>query len=162
MIDTIFDRALLDYLKSIYQLDWDFGTHGIRHWERVYINGQTLAEMNGANRTVVSYFAILHDICRLDEWSDPQHGVRASYLIRETLQPKFLRLPEDDLELLCTACALHVDGLMDGDLTVRTCWDSDRLDLGRVGIIPDPARLATSAARSKGVLRAAYHRSIMD
>jgi uncharacterized protein len=27
------------------------------------------------------------------------------------------------------------------DVTVRACWDADRLDLGMVGIKPDPKRL---------------------
>lgn len=26
---------------------------------------------------------------------------------------------------------------------VQACWDADRLDLGRVGIIPDPERMGT-------------------
>jgi uncharacterized protein len=30
---------------------------------------------------------------------------------------------------------------------VQTCWDADRLDLGRVGIIPRPDRLCTEEAR---------------
>jgi hypothetical protein len=28
------------------------------------------------------------------------------------------------------------------------CWDADRLDLGRVGITPDPRRLGTKAGRN--------------
>jgi uncharacterized protein len=33
------------------------------------------------------------------------------------------------------------------DITIQTCWDADRLDLGRVGVFPDAARLCTGAAR---------------
>ncbi|MCA9790206.1 MAG: hypothetical protein KC910_00365 [Candidatus Eremiobacteraeota bacterium] len=33
------------------------------------------------------------------------------------------------------------------DPTIATCWDSDRLDLDRVGVDPDPAFLSTAAAR---------------
>ena len=46
------------------------------------------------------------------------------------------------------ACHLHTDGHTEGDLTLQTCWDADRLDLGRVGIVPKPDLLCTDAARS--------------
>jgi uncharacterized protein len=52
------------------------------------------------------------------------------------------------------------DGQMEGDVTVRTCWDADRLDLGRVGIRPDPHYLCTEAARDAEVLAWAYRRSV--
>jgi uncharacterized protein len=41
-----------------------------------------------------------------------------------------------------------------------TCWDADRLDLGRVGIRPDPARLCNEAARHPKLLSEAYERSV--
>jgi uncharacterized protein len=34
------------------------------------------------------------------------------------------------------------------DPTLAVCLDADRLDLGRVGITPDPLRLSTSTAKS--------------
>ena len=34
-------------------------------------------------------------------------------------------------DMLVHACRYHSDGLVEGDVTVRTCWDADRLDLGR-------------------------------
>ncbi len=43
---------------------------------------------------------------------------------------------------------MHTDGLTDGDVTLQTCWDADRLDLGRVGITPDADLLCTDAARA--------------
>jgi uncharacterized protein len=48
---------------------------------------------------------------------------------------------------LFEACRLHTDGLTAGDRTLLACWDADRLDLGRVGITPEPHRLGTKAAR---------------
>ena len=38
--------------------------------------------------------------------------------------------------------------------TLAVCLDADRLDLGRVGITPDPLRLSTSTARDIARLRA--------
>jgi uncharacterized protein len=49
--------------------------------------------------------------------------------------------------------------LIDADITIQTCWDADRLDLGRVGTTPDPARLCTAAARDPEMLRWADRRS---
>jgi uncharacterized protein len=43
---------------------------------------------------------------------------------------------------------------------VLTCWDADRLDLGRVGIRPLAERLCTDAARQPAMLQWAYRRSL--
>jgi uncharacterized protein len=48
---------------------------------------------------------------------------------------------------------------MTGDITVLTCWDADRLDLGRVGIRPAAHRLCTDAARDPAMIEWAYRRS---
>jgi uncharacterized protein len=64
-----------------------------------------------------------------------------------------------DFKRLYSACAHHTDGLTDGDPTVQTCWDADRLDLGRVGIIPKKKFLGTEAARDFENLNWADERS---
>lgn len=53
----------------------------------------------------------------------------------------------------------HDDGLQEAEVTVQVCWDADRLDLGRVGHVPDPGRLCTPAARDKKLIEWAYKRS---
>ena len=70
-----------------------------------------------------------------------------------------MHLDDDDFELLFEACRLHTDGLIDGDITLQTCWDADRLDLGRVGITPEPDLLCTDAARE--LLDWAHERAIL-
>ena len=45
------------------------------------------------------------------------------------------------------------------DPIIGTCWDADRLDLGRVGVKPNPKLLSTERARSKAVIDWAYNRS---
>ena len=52
------------------------------------------------------------------------------------------------------------DGGTEADVTVQTCWDADRLDLGRVGIRPHPRYLCTPAARSAEVIEWAHARSL--
>jgi hypothetical protein len=58
-----------------------------------------------------------------------------------------LGISREEEDMLAYACRHHSGGMIDADITVQACWDADRLDLGRVGIIPDPARLCTGAAR---------------
>ncbi len=71
-------------------------------------------------------------------------------------------LSDDDFELLRFACARHTDGLTQADITVQVCWDSDRLDLGRVGIPPVASKLCTAAAKSREVLQWADQRAIAE
>jgi uncharacterized protein len=52
------------------------------------------------------------------------------------------------MELLVTAYRIHNGGMPQSDPTLAVCLDADRLDLGRVGITPDPLRLSTSTAKS--------------
>jgi uncharacterized protein len=149
---------LLTAIRAQFALDW-YGIHGIQHWERVRDNGLRLARVTGANPTVVELFAYLHDSRRLDDWEDFGHGARAAVYL-QTLRGRFFDVSDEELELLIYACRHHSDGLSDGDVTVLACWDADRLDLGRVGIRPDPRYLCTAAARKPGMLAWSYHRSI--
>ena len=63
------------------------------------------------------------------------------------------------MELLTEALIHHSEGYTEGDVTVRVCWDADRLDLGRVGIEPKLDRLCTETARNDDVLFWAKARS---
>jgi uncharacterized protein len=156
-VSPLITSDLLARIQSFYPLKWN-GVHGISHWQRVRINGLMLAEMNGANRKVVEYFAFCHDCQRQNEGFDPEHGMRASNKVRSDLGA-FLDLDNDELELLCYACNLHADGFTEGDITVQTCWDSDRLDLMRVGIMPNKKYLCTELAKQDAMILSAIARS---
>ncbi len=152
------DRQLLGVLRAQFALDWK-GIHGAGHWARVRRNGLRLAATTGASPRVVTLFAWLHDSRRLDDGRDPMHGPRAADLAR-MLRGHLFDLADADFERLVRACAGHTAGRWDEDVTVRTCWDADRLDLGRVGIMPDPAYLCTDAARDPAMIQWAYRRSL--
>lgn len=122
------------------------GDHGVVHWARVLENGLRLAEATGADIDVVTLFALFHDSRRINEHRDPGHGMRGAELAR-SLRGRLIHLEDRRFELLYEACRLHTTGLTEGDVTVQSCWDADRLDLGRVGITPLPARLCTGVAR---------------
>ncbi len=151
-------RDLIQEIKGQYRLPWN-GIHGIAHFLRVRDIGLRLAETTGANPRVVELFAFLHDSRRHNDEDDPGHGRRAAEFVK-SLQGTFLELDPGDLDLLAFACEFHTDGLVDGDETVQTCWDSDRLDLGRVGIRPQATKLCTAAARAPEMIAWAYARSI--
>ena len=107
----------------------------------------------------MALFAIFHDSRRVNEGTDPGHGRRGAELARR-LRTDCAALDEKAFELLITACTHHTDGTVDGDVTVRTCWDADRLDLWRVQIEPAPVFLCTAAAKSSAVLDWARQRSV--
>ena len=113
---------------------------------RVRLHGLAIAAKTRASAPVVELFAFLHDAPRWDEWGDPGHGARSAQLVRE-LGAEMLGISREEEDLLAYACRHHSGGMIDADVTVQACWDADRLDLGRVGIVPDPARLCTGVAR---------------
>jgi uncharacterized protein len=113
------------------------GIHGIAHWARVLETGVRLSRVTGANIEVVQLFSVFHDSRRETELIDPSHGIRGARFAAK-LRGKMFNLNDDDFDLLFVACAGHTDRPTDEDPTVQTCWDADRLDLGRVGIKPDP------------------------
>jgi uncharacterized protein len=137
------------------------GFHGVVHWARVMENGLKLAEQTGADPTVVTLFALFHDSRRVNDGSDWGHGLRGAKLARQ-LRGKAFELSDSDFELLYRACEWHTEGKADQDVTVLTCWDSDRLDLGRVGIRPDPKYLGTAAGRSREMIAWADNRARTD
>ena len=152
------DKELLQLIRTTFQLNWK-GVHGLSHWARVRVNGLLIARQNGANRRVVELFAFLHDVKREAEFGDPEHGIRAARFV-ETLDDNFLGINEQEKKLLSYACEFHSKGLVEGDLTVRTCWDADRLDLGRGGLRPDTKKLCTALGKQKDFFEQAYQRAI--
>lgn len=134
------------------------GIHGEAHWARVRANGLRLTDHTGADPEIVELFAYLHDAKRQNDGWDLDHGCRAAEFARK-LSGSLLNLSLEKLELLGYACTHHSDGLTLGDITVQTCWDADRLDLGRIGIRPDPNRLCTPAAQDRSMIEWAFWRS---
>jgi uncharacterized protein len=134
------------------------GKHGLSHWARVLETGHLLADEMGANRDVVTLFAVFHDCRRRSEGRDSGHGTRAAD-VAMALRPDHIDLSDQDFGLLTTACAHHTDGKTEADITVQCCWDADRLDLGRIGITPNDKLLCTPAARDKMLKRWAFERS---
>ena len=154
----IVDPRLVHRILKDYAL-LPMGIHGLPHWARALETGLRLAELTGANERVVAYFAVFHDAGRVSESRDPDHGRRGSQLARE-LRAEYMSLSNAEFALLEEACVHHTDGRTEGDVTIQTCWDSDRLDLWRVGTVPDAALLCTEAARDGDLMAWAMERSL--
>jgi len=155
MLPPILRAVLEDYA-----LPWD-GAHGVAHWARVLENGLRLAEETGADIEVVRLFAVLHDSRRVSEATDPDHGPRAAEYAG-SLRGRLFELPDRGFRLLHRACWGHTHERTHPDVTIQTCWDADRLDLGRVGVTPHPSRLCTEAARRPEMIRWADGRAGFD
>lgn len=137
-------------VESSFILDLDSPYHGRPHWARVLTNGLKLALHSGADPLVVEYFALLHDSRRYNEDEDSAHGERAAVWARALHNMEFPGIRDltmKQIRLLETAIKGHSDGHTTNDPTIGTCWDADRLDLGRVGIMPVPRLLSTESAK---------------
>lgn len=79
----------------------------------------------------------------MNDWADLEHGVRAADMIptiRNTILKDFT---DEEVALLEKACRYHTTEHRIGNPTIDVCFDADRLDLGRVGIVPNPKLMAT-------------------
>lgn len=119
--------------------------HGQDHWQRVERNAIYLAQFNNADKKVLSYFAYLHDIMRENDGRDLGHGPRAAAFIMKYRDA--FPLSDDQFKQLKDACKGHTVGQRPDCITINTCWDADRLDLGRVGITPDSKYLFNAEAK---------------
>ncbi len=93
--------------------------HGPSHWLTILRNGMELCRHHPADAEIVRLFALLK--------------------IPNIQYP--ISLPH-------SPCRIHNGGMPQSEPTLAVCLDADRLDLGRVGINPDPLRLSTSTAKS--------------
>lgn len=137
------------------------GTHGISHWSRVLRIGRYLAPITGADQDICDLFALLHDSQRVTEGPDDLHGIRGASYVESLCDD--LQITSYRLDVLTYAVKYHNIGETSAhDATILTCWDMDRLDLGRVGHRPLPRKLCTDEAKRVGVIDWAYAASVMN
>lgn len=141
------ERPLWQLVSAQFRLP-DSLDHGPIHWFTVRQNGLHLCQYHPADEEVVRLFALFHDSCREDEYRDPGHGPRGAKLALEYRRAGHFHLDDARMTLLVTACEIHNGAQAQSDPTIGVCLDADRLDLPRVGIIPDPEFLSTSTGKN--------------
>jgi uncharacterized protein len=120
--------------------------HGDQHWRAVAEVGlRLLPDNRRADPMVVFLFSLFHDAMRMNEVEDPGHGQRGAELVQE-FQGRYFQLPPERFGLLIEACAGHTDARFSDNATIGVCFDSDRLNLWRVGKTPEAKYLSTDAA----------------
>lgn len=133
-------QPVIDYVSR----DWQLGpVHGMEHWKRVERNGLLLATED-VNVNVVRLFAYLHDHKRLSDGWDLEHGQRAAENLDSIRQTLLIELTYEEFLMLKRACMEHTITERTGVPTIDACFDADRMDLPRVGYMPDPDRMASA------------------
>lgn len=154
---SVISLELLKLIKQRYTLNLH-GTHGLVHWAKVHDNGKKLSEQEGVNRIVVEYFSVFHDSQRQNEYSDSEHGSQGANLAIELRD--YIKLNDVDFELLLTACCYHTNAKTDDNITIQVCYDSDRLDLGRVGIKPLSELMCSPMGKEQESIEQAYKKGL--
>lgn len=143
---------ILDLIISQFKLGIDT-VHGIKHWHKVYEIGNYLAKQTKADIEVVNFFAYFHDAKREDEYDDLEHGQRAAIFVEKLFNNKQIKISQSQFELLVFAYRHHNNSSIKSDnMTVQTCWDADRLDLWRVGVVPNPVMLNTEFSKTDDMI----------
>jgi uncharacterized protein len=138
-------QRIWEHVTSKFQCDHN-SIHGPLHWRRVERNGLLVATRSGAIEDVVRLFAVFHDSRREHDGWDDTHGSRgAAYAA--SLRGVLFDISDEHFELLHYACTWHTHGRLSDQPTIGTCWDADRLDLGRVGTVPKAAYMSTQFGR---------------
>lgn len=138
------NSEIIEFLKSTSPF-FTSSTNGLYHWRTVERNGLYLSDFTGADKSVVSYFSYFHDSMRVNEGVDPRHGPRATALLKKNRS--LIKLNDDQFKILCSACSGHTYGRRTKCPTLATCWDADRLDIIRVGIVRDPKYFFSDEAK---------------
>lgn len=138
-------QHIWEYVAAKFRCDRD-SVHGLSRWHRVERYRSLIAARSGAFEEVVRLFAVFHDSCRVhDDW-DNTHGTRAA-AFAASLRGRLFDLSDEHFERLHCACTWHTHGKLSDDPTMGTCWDVDRLDLGRIGIEPEIAYMSAELGR---------------
>lgn len=151
------DKAHIATLKTKIiersKIDLD-SIHGFKHWENVERIGRYLSEINEADKKIVRYFAYLHDSRRRNDGPDPKHGKKGAKYASKLYKDGLIDLRPEQYEKLIYAIEHHSNLMASSDdITIQTCWDSDRLDLWRLNIAPNQEFLYTDKAKQYDTIK---------
>ncbi len=122
--------------------------HGFAHSARVMVWTTVLAGAGPLFEPAL-WAAACHDLCRLDDGIDPEHGVRAAEWVLTEL-PRRLEEPPAELDSIARACQWHAHAAAEVGWRSELLWllkDADGLDRVRFGDL-DVRMLHTDEARA--------------
>ena len=125
-------EKIIEDIRRYVHAQWTLGAlHGVRHWDRVYENGQKLLTSD-VNPLVVGLFAYLHDSCRMDDGMDLCHGERAAVWI-DTLRNTYLKdVSDEEIGLLKEAFKVKATEGVDVLLEEFLCRNLEVIDILRI------------------------------
>jgi hypothetical protein len=151
------EQSYLDRLADeVRGIVGDEASHGMRHAVNTMDLAGRIGRVEGGDIFVIQAAALLHDIGRVNIFSDPEHGRRGAVLAREILDR--LDVPADRA-LICLIIARHDDPQdnRDGPIELIVVKDADRLELLRIA--PDYLDLGRLATR-EALLQVPYALSL--
>lgn len=148
----ISEQLLRDFEPKQSWLAHDSYIHGVDHMARVFIFQELVCaqlEEHGVkiNREAVRWAAMVHDVGRVDDGLDLEHGRRSAEWIQNHLSDK---ISPGVLEVVTYIAQWHVPSDKDAPamtLELQVLKDADALDRVRLGDL-DVRYLRTDAARS--------------
>lgn len=119
--------------------------HGIKHLRKVaYLAGRFATCLN-TNIEAAVIGGYLHDCARIDDGVGNHHAHKSAVLAEKILNEIYPNYVES--KTIYNAIYSHADGLISDDKIIGCVWDADRLNLIRLGIIPQLDLLSTPVAR---------------
>jgi len=92
---------------------------------------------------------------------DRGHGARGA-VYAHLFRNIFLEINDEEFNLLIEACTYHSTRRHSDNITIHTCWDADRLDLGRVFMRPNLQYMRLETGITDNYLNIAIKRSITN
>jgi hypothetical protein len=126
------DAAILSRLTDeVSTIVGDESSHGMNHALNTMDLAGRIGTVEGGDLFVIRAAALLHDIGRLNVFSDPAHGSRGAHRAREILDRLDVRA---DRTLICAIIARHDEADDDPNAPVELAIvkDADRLELLRI------------------------------
>jgi putative nucleotidyltransferase with HDIG domain len=100
------------------------GVHGKGHAERVLDFALKLSEYFEVDKKVIVIAALLHDVGRVNDYDDPEHGERGAVLAKE-----FIALHKIDVDAsLVARCIIGHVKEANNEIECKIIGDADKLD----------------------------------
>ena len=140
--------------------------HGVAHWTRVHRYGLLLAdslELPDTEKLAIALFGWTHDLARTDDAGGNVHAYDGAKYVQVVTDNLFRDFPNTTLDVVKVAIRYHSDGMNTEEAihelaitehsnwsresvlnVIGCCWDADRLDLLRLGIVPNESKMSTA------------------